>query len=425
MNSINREPSAKSIYVWNIIGSGCNALLSVALLMLVTRMNDDAQADIFSLGWSISQLMATIATFQIRTYQATDIKKRFSFAQYLEFRIITILVMLISSYIYIISRGYTGKKAVIILVLCLYRAFDSLSDVYEGDFQQKERLDLAGKALTYRIVIGSIAFGSSLYISRNLLASCVILMIAYGISFFAYNVRYNLCIEKIKEKIVFDANIKWIIQLTMEGAPLFINAFLMNAIMNAPKMYIDSAISDGMIKAGSQTIFNILFMPASVLNLVYIVFRPMLTKMAIAWEGKKKNNFLKILFKILGGLLGMTFFVIIGCWILGIPILTLIYGIDLHVYRLHLLLIVIGGCLYTFAAVFDNALVVLRKQHILAVSYVITWIYVKVVVKILIEQWYMLGAAMAYLTSMILFITITVVMFIYFYKKENKIVKKK
>lgn len=89
-----------------------------------------------------------------------------------------------------------------------------------------------------------------------------------------------------------------------------------------------------MIKAGSQTIFNILFMPASVLNLVYIVFRPMLTKMAIAWEGKKKNNFLKILFKILGGLLGMTFFVIIGCWILGIPILTLIYGIDLHVYRL-------------------------------------------------------------------------------------------
>ena len=47
MNSINREPSAKSIYVWNIIGSGCNALLSVALLMLVTRMNDDAQADIF------------------------------------------------------------------------------------------------------------------------------------------------------------------------------------------------------------------------------------------------------------------------------------------------------------------------------------------------------------------------------------------
>lgn len=420
MKSLDREPSVKSIYIWNILGSGCNALLSVILLMLVTRILDDVQADIFSIAWSISQLMATIATFQIRTYQATDITKRFSFVQYLEFRIITIVGMLVSSYIYIIARGYTGEKKIIILVMCVYRAFDSLSDVYEGDFQQKERLDLAGKALTYRIILGSIAFGSSLYITRNLLFSCVLIMGVYSICFLFYNVRYSISVEKVKEKTIVDVKIGWIIQLFAEGMPLFINAFLMISIMNAPKMVIDSAINEGTMKAGGQTIFNILFMPAAVLNLVYIVFRPMITRMAIVWGENKTKEFLKILLKILGGLLGMSILIMLGCWGLGIPVLSLVYGINLTSYRVHLLLIVLGGCLYTFSAVFDNALVVLRKQHILLASYIVTWVYIKVIVKVLIGKWHMMGATIAYFTSMIIFLIITMMMFIYFYKKESK-----
>ena len=78
MQSIKNQPTEKEIYIWNITGSMANALLSVVALMLVTRMLNKEDTDIFSIAWSISQLMVTIGTFQIRVYQATDIKANVS-----------------------------------------------------------------------------------------------------------------------------------------------------------------------------------------------------------------------------------------------------------------------------------------------------------------------------------------------------------
>lgn len=94
--------------------------------------------------------MVTIGTFQIRTYQATDVTGVFKFQQYFIFRILTISAMMLCSLVYVIVRGYDSYKSLIVLLLCLVRAADSMADVYEGWFQQKERLDLAGKALTFR-----------------------------------------------------------------------------------------------------------------------------------------------------------------------------------------------------------------------------------------------------------------------------------
>ena len=172
MQSIKNQPTEKEIYIWNITGSMANALLSVIALMLVTRMLNKEDTDIFSIAWSISQLMVTIGTFQIRVYQATDVKQTFQFKQYCVFRFLTVVAMLISSAVYIRMCGYVDYKAQIVMIVCLYRAVDSIADVYEGWFQQKERLDLAGKALTYRIVFSSIVFGVILVNTHNLLYAC-------------------------------------------------------------------------------------------------------------------------------------------------------------------------------------------------------------------------------------------------------------
>ena len=151
---------------------------------MVTRSLDNESADIFSIAWSISQLMYTIGTFQIRTYQATDITEKFNFTQYLEFRLLTILFMMISSILYVNIKQYDIYISAIVIIICLYKAIDALADVYEGWFQQKERLDLAGKAVVWKIVIGVISFGGALYISGNLLVLCAILFRGYTSGFF-------------------------------------------------------------------------------------------------------------------------------------------------------------------------------------------------------------------------------------------------
>jgi putative exopolysaccharide biosynthesis protein len=423
MKKVNERPSERSIYIWNITGSIANALLSVVALMIVTRILDDRQADIFSIAWTISQLMATVGTFQIRMYQATDVTGVFRFRQYLIYRMITIGIMMISSYAYVMIRGYSGEKAVVVLLMCIFRAVDSLADVYEGWFQQKERLDLSGKALTYRIVVAVLGFGVVLFTTRNLILSGAVLVVVYVVCFFVYDIRYHYGVEAFRETAQKDkAGLSWVVKMTIEGFPLFINAFLMMSIMNAPKMVLDVAIEQGSLAQGLQTVFNIIFMPASFLNLAYIVFRPLITKMAIVWNIGKAKGFLKILMKIMISLFGIGILLLIGSALLGIPILSIVYAVDLKDYKMELLIIIVGGCMYTFAAVLDNAMVVIRKQYILILAYVFTYIYIKFAAEMMTGRWGILGASLSYASAMAVFLIITAVMFAFhFYKASKKL----
>lgn len=426
MKDINECPSTQEIYVWNIVGNVANALLSVITLMIVSRFLDDKQADIFSISWTISQLMATVGTFQMRMYQATDITGRFRFRQYLVHRFITITIMILSSAMYILMRGYMGEKALAVLLMCVFRAIDSLADVYEGWFQQKERYDLAGKALANRVFVSTFCFGLSLYFTRNLIIACIVLSISYLVCFWHYNVRFYKCVDAFwEEKKNNSVGLYWMVQMTIEGFPLFINAFLIMSIMNAPKMVLDVYIDRGQLQQGVQTIFNIIFMPASFLNLAYLVFRPLITKMAVVWNAGYVKEFIRILLKIFIGLIMVGIILMLGSAIVGIPFLSLFYSIDLSNYKKELLVIILGGCLYTFAAVLDNALVVMRYQYILILAYIVTYIYIKFAAELMVCAEGVLGAALAYTSAMVVFLFSAVILFgVSFYKVKKGIRKK-
>ena len=420
MNKINTRPSERSIYIWNIAGSMTNAFMSMLILAIVTRILDNQETDIFSIAWSISQLMATIGTFQIRTYQATDVTEKYKFNQYFIFRCVTVFAMIFTSVLYIVGKKYSFYKSAIVLIICLFRAVDSLADVYEGFFQQKERLDLAGKALTYRIIAAMLCFSGTLIIFHDLLISSLSLLVAYCVCFFLFDIRYNKSVDILKNRTRGQIKNKgWLMGLLLEGFPLFVNAYLMMSINNEPKMVIDRAIEQKWMEAGTQTAFNILFMPASVLTLVYIVFRPLLTQMAIAWSKKEKKAFLQIIIKMLACLIAVACIILLGSAILGIPVLSLFYGIDLSKYKVHLLVVILGGCFCTLSYVFDNALVVIRKQYLLVTAYIITWVYVKAVSNLLIKKAGMLGAVSLYASSMFMFVCVTVVIFIVCLKREE------
>lgn len=418
MRLITEKPSEKEIYIWNILGSLANAGLSVIILMVVTRTLDNQKADIFSIAWAISQLMATIGCYQIRVLQATDVEEKFTFRQYFEFRIVTIVAMMICSCAYVYIKHYTVYKAIIIIIICGYRAVDSLADVFEGWFQQKERLDLAGRALFIRVIIAIVGGGICLVVMHDLLALSLMLLFIYVVGLLLYDIRYYNKL-KVLEKQKENQNNKWLQGLLVAGTPLFVNAYLLMDIMNTPKIVIDAAIMNGGLQNGSQTIFNILFMPASVLTLAYIVFRPLLTKMAIEWTMGRIKNFLKIIGSIMCCLLGMSILIIGGSVLLGIPVLSVLYAMDLTMYKKELLLIILGGCFCTFSYVLDNALVVIRRQYLLVCAYVVSWAYVKIFAHTFVGKWGIMGAAIVYTTSMLLFLATTLLIFIICLKKEK------
>ena len=62
-----------------------------------------------------------------------------------------------------------------------------------------------------------------------------------------FDIRYQRDVHVLKDISVSGKrdHVKWLVSITLEGLPLFINAFLMMSITNAPKMVLDVSIEQG------------------------------------------------------------------------------------------------------------------------------------------------------------------------------------
>ena len=108
---IEEKDIEKSSVFWNMVSSGLNSVISMILLWFVTRVNSVADAGIFSLGFSTSQMMLTIGNYGMRNYQVTDIREKYSMRIYLASRIVTNAIMMVFVLVFIRIEGYTFEKA--------------------------------------------------------------------------------------------------------------------------------------------------------------------------------------------------------------------------------------------------------------------------------------------------------------------------
>lgn len=142
--------SQKRVFIWNSVGSAIYAISSFLLLIIVVRVCGVDEGGVFSIGYAIAQLMLTIGVFEATTYFATDAENRFTYAQYLGFKLVTCGLMIIASVIYITSFGYDAHKSLVAYALCAYRLFEALSQYWFAAFQKENRLDISGFSTTWR-----------------------------------------------------------------------------------------------------------------------------------------------------------------------------------------------------------------------------------------------------------------------------------
>lgn len=423
MQKINERNSVevKKIYFWNIAGSVANALTSMVLLMIVTRTSDSVHADMFSIGFALAQQFVTIGMFQVRNYQATDVKEKFIFKDYFSFRVLTCAAMIIVSLGYILVKGYSLEKGGIVFLLCMAKVVEAFSDAYQGSFQQKERLDIAGKTLALRATVNCIVFGASMALFSNvLLAVCCMLAGSFSCYWFYERPRHKMLVQKTE--ITYHLSVYWEKwkNIFRQCLPLFINGFLIMTIFNAPKNAIDNLCGQNPELSGMQTDYNILFMPAFVINMFMIFLRPYMTQMAYAWVKDQRSRFRKLLFQMVVGILACSVVTMVGAYLLGIPVLGFVYGRNLGQYRPELMILILGGAFNSLATVFDNVITVIRRQHQLVISYVLTWLWALGSSGFLVTKQGTTGAAMTFLSSMVLLTLCNMVILILGLRKRKE-----
>lgn len=253
----------KNAYLWNMIGSMLMAFQSVFMLMILTRTVGLEEAGIFTIANANANLFLTIGKFGMRNFQVSDLKNQFLFSEYRMSRAVTTSVMIAVTLGYLsytsITNDYSMEKTQTILWMCLLKAIDSVEDVYHGLYQRYNRLDIASKAMTLRILITIIVFGAGLIFIHDLL---IVLIVATISSLLLFCVFTKWTIEEFdvnKNKVVW-SNIGVLLKLNF---PLAVVSFLSFYIGNAPKYAIDAVLTDEL-----QACYGFIAMPVFVIGLL-------------------------------------------------------------------------------------------------------------------------------------------------------------
>ena len=409
----NQIVSTEKIYLWNLIGNLAFSGSSVLFTLIVTRLTSPIEADSFSLAYGIAAILVVVGMFQVRSYQATDVSFRHSFTSYFLARCISLTLMVLVFFPYLsISKIDLNEreKVAIIALYVLFRMCEAISDLFQGLFQQHERLDIAGKSMTIRYTFSTIFLFILLYTIRSLVSSLTLLVVLNFLFVMGYDFVKARSFERIDfSSIEFKSLLVDACSILKNCIPLFISGFLLAYIFNEPRIAIDMEIRLGHLIEGTQRDYNILFMPVFFMSLFILILRPLTTQLAIFWKDKEYKRFDGIIVKLLVIILGLVFVLTLVAYFIGTPILSVVFGLDLNRYKETLAILVFSGILYSIGIVFGDVMTVLRRQSYLLPVYLLMFVASKLTNLRFVQRSGLFGASLSFLLVMVVYFIGTIV----------------
>ena len=399
----------KKNVIWNIIGASANAFNSLFFAIVVTRIYGINDAGIFTYCYATACLLYMIGVYEGRTFQVTDISNKNSDTDYIYHRIITCAIMMIVTLMFTIIKGFEPYKLGIFVTLCLFKCIEAFAESIYAIVQKNKQLYKVGISMFIKAVIALVLFTIINLITKNLLIACISIVIVNIVFLILYDFKNIKEIRITRTKI----SKKSIINLFKIGFFTFALTFLGNYLINVSRYAIDDKLTDDM-----QTIFGIIIMPASLMGLLgqYII-QPALIKISKYIKDKNYTNLKNIFMKLIGINFALGVLIVICAYILEVPILEIIYGIELKPYFIEMIIIVVGSILYSLSTILSAILIAMRKTGMQTLMYFITAIVSTIMAYTLIVNIKIKGASITYFVTMFIISTLFLIYTIYNLRK--------
>ena len=384
--------------VWNMIASMMNAFQSVVLLIILSYTVGSEIAGIYTIGNVNANLFVNLGKYGVRNYQVSDVKNRFSFGDYHLARLVSSVLMIVLSaaytFYYALSTGYSTFKLWTVIFLCLQKVPDAYEDVFHGDYQKKDRLDIASKCLAIRLFVTILVFILMIVFTKNILLASIV---STAVSFVIM-----ICLIIMTEKYFgtkgrfSNSGFSKMVELLCVTFPLCAGMFLVNYIGAAPKASIDSYMPEKY-----QAIYGYISLPVFVISLLTtVIFNPMIHKISVMWDEEKTAEVKKTIFRLCLSAAVITVVSIGGAALLGIPVLSLMYNIDLSAYKTDLQLLLVGGGFLALTSIFTMILTVMRGQKSILIGYTVVSLAMLFISDEVVKRYQIRGAVYIYMAAL-------------------------
>ena len=150
------KPSLSKSFAWSLTGNMVYAASQVGVLALLAKLASPTTIGRYALGLAIVTPVLLFAKLQLRSVLATDVRRDYSFSDYLGIRLLSTAIGCVSVLLVLAVANFEHDAGVMIGIVTLTKAVESGSDLLYGLMQRRGYWDRISIAMMVK-GLGSLA----------------------------------------------------------------------------------------------------------------------------------------------------------------------------------------------------------------------------------------------------------------------------
>jgi O-antigen/teichoic acid export membrane protein len=234
-------------FAWTLAGNILYAACQWGILISIAKLGTPAMVGQFALGLAVSAPVFMLTSLQLRAVLATDARDEYHVAHYFALRILGTAAGLILIAGFVALSHFRRDTAMVILLVSLAKAAETLSDIVYGFWQKHEHFDKIAIALSGRGLGTFAAVAVVLYFTRSIVLATTA-MAAYWFVWLATYERNGaknlLAGVSSHESLQADWNREECKRLAVLSMPLGIVMLLLSLNANFPRYFVEHYLGE-------------------------------------------------------------------------------------------------------------------------------------------------------------------------------------
>ncbi len=389
-----KQLSLKSNFSWAFAGNVINAACQWGILATLAKLGSPEVVGLFALGLAVTLPIAAFTNLQLRGVFCTDTKNEYTFGDYLGLRILGIVTTVTVSSLVAFMFYESWQSTITIVVMSFAVGSQSLADIYYALFQKHERLDLSAKSMILKGVISLLIMMIIMLITSNLIWTICGLAASRLLLVILFDIRTSRFLCEKQERIVrFKIpHVKYLLWLSL---PMGLNMMILSYSQNIPRYFLE--VYSGEYVLGIFSALAYVMMAGTMIT--GALGQAALPRLAKYYAAQELSSFRKLLSKLLFVAVCLGFLAMGVAYVLGKPILALLYTPEYAHYHTEFMLVMLAGSLGLVGGFFGTGLTAARKFRSQPILNFMACLIALVVSFLLIPRFGLMGGALTVVAS--------------------------
>jgi len=181
------EPTLRTNFLWTFTGNVVYAACLWGMLVVLTRLGSTGVVGRYALASAVATPVFVFANLQLRAVLVSDARDEHVFRDYLGVRTL-MLPLALAAVAAAGALGYSGAQVAAIVLFGLARGVESLSDIFYGYAQKRERLDLVARSMIIKGLAALSLFATVFAATDDLIPALAAMAAGWAVPLLVYDI---------------------------------------------------------------------------------------------------------------------------------------------------------------------------------------------------------------------------------------------